>query len=814
MKRTQAGALASNSGDVDELLKRATILQSQGDYDRAWSSFAKAQAFDPDNQDAILGKFECEQQVGAKCVYATVDLKLTAAGEMKILEFGALQSGTQGLQNSGGQEITALLGDVVQAHGLPPIHLASDPGRIGSDNTAMKEFSARLPEHDSSFPFRSLAAHSLVYGANEKLNMEGNKSVLALGDAVLHFIFANKTYVHLLFEREGLLTFHPKTWHFNQRSVQTIADKVLQEAPAVEHFVLKDPVLDSGEGVVVVERTALKALLATLFSGDSSHPECNTEQVSAKLKNHIQLGYPFMIQEYVKGKVIESEGKHYDPTMRVLLLFARDNEEVRVIPFASYWKLPPQPIAVGDSLRSSRVSSYNEEHHAAAKVSLADQEKVFAELGQILPPFLDTAMKENLFDEQNTLGAHYQALDVSPIARLNYWWQAGGLLLNHGQYALAQCCAAKLANLQSNRVAICAAISVRALLNIAQGEYKHAITLLDTLIELQPMIGEYFLWRAKAKNLLGIDALDDDMISAERNGVSLREIQLTLYPSMLDNQCYKFDEHIVLLHACAQAATGELLMMRDLEEQSTFATVLQQQRQQILARMVQLGVTNINPELLTSFVGAAYGFCGIGEFLAKLMGHIVPRGYHHLSVVSIQDKDGQQKMQLVWLIVDVAATSCLGTLTHFDGIDDFFSQLPETVIIMDLFSGSCFRVSTCDKLCRQQLALCEVVVQSFHLGDLSTKKIVRYQKIAGAVLNIMSANQPELDAGVIVPLTTRVKKIDVLKLYTGLKNSRITFFVQQGETPVVAICSDDDSQQVIRTVQDQCLSRSKIVSSF
>ena len=739
MKRTQAGALASNPGDVDTLLKRATILQSQGQYDRAWSLFAKVCAFDPDNKSAILGKFKCEQHVGAKCVYASVDLKLSAADEVKILEFGGLHSGTQGLQNSTGQEITALLKDVFQENGLPPVHLASYPGRIGSENRAMTTLLAGLPEHGSAFPFRSLAAHSLVYGANGKLNMEGNKSVLAMGDAVLDFIFTHKTYVHLLFEREDLGTLHPRTWHFNHRSFQIMADKVLQEAPAVEHFLLKDPVLDGGEGVIVVERTALKALLAALFSGESTYPACGTEQVSTKFKEHIQLGYSFMIQEYVKGKVIESDGKDYDPTMRVLFLFIRDNEEVRVVPFAAYWKLPPQPIAVGDGLRSSRVSSYDEAHHAAAKVSLADQEKVFAKLRQVLPQWLNTGMKENLFDKQNILGTHYQALNASPIEWLNYRWQVGELLLNHGQYALAQHFSTELANLQSNLVAICAAISLGALIKIAQGQYECAINLLNELIKHQPMIGQYFLLRAKAKYLLGIDALDDDIKSAASNGVPLKEIQLTVYPSMLDNQCYAFDENVVLLHACAQAAAGELLMMCDLKEASTFATVLQQQRQQSLAGIAQLGVipvANINPELLTSFVGAAYGFGGIGEFLVKLMEHIVPRGYHHVNFVSIRTKDRQQDMQLAWLMVDVTEKSCLHALANVDGIDDFFSQLSETVIIVDLFSGSSLRASTCYDRYRGELASGEVVIQSHHFGDLSIEKIAVYQQMAEAVLNI------------------------------------------------------------------------------
>lgn len=382
----------------------ATCLSELGDNRAAVTLLRQLKANSPSNTAIHKKLFEHQSKYFAAVGYLIIDLKLTQAGQVKILEFGnGFQSGLMGLQAIMPQldASKSSISQYVSQH-TNYVEL-SVPGTRTIDESKFTELSQHTAAID--FDYTQLAAFYAVVGSCEYQHLPDD--IVKVNHPHLDYVCDNKIATHLAFEQNDAAKIRPKSVVISlSLSVNAMLQKINAKLPTHANFIiLKNPCLERGQGVIIVEKKKVRDYLEVLkIQDDTSRiKKFMRNGLFAELKQiNLFLGSEpteILVEEYISSKPIVHQQQLYDPTMRVVCLFMRDANQVICHPLHAYWKLPPKPITEKGNLRSKTISSYSEAHLLAKPVDTTDTARVFTTLTECMPPIFDSILTTDLASE-------------------------------------------------------------------------------------------------------------------------------------------------------------------------------------------------------------------------------------------------------------------------------------------------------------------------------------------------------------------------------------------------------------------------------
>ncbi len=497
----------------------ATLL-AQKKYSRAWPHFAK---LNNPSQELQMGYIKCQQNIGAKIIFANVDLKFTNDNSVKILEFGdGMASGFSGFDilSPDGKTISDLLASTLCEFIEPipmeedstfhPIFLNAQPGiRFSSEiiDTKLTQF---IQESKVILPKKELSPekirnHCAIYGGNDLIPTP--VTVLKLGDIRANFIFSNKILMHRCFMNAGLMDSRPITLIMPRQYHSELYAQIVTQLPNFNQFVLKVPDKERGEGVIIVDKKGLDQYLKILLC-----PKEHFSNASGDFANYVlkETGLPFrllqkellhinswrssdesefMIEAYVPSKPVKKEGNLYDGTMRVAFILVCEEGNFRFIPMGAYWKLPPNPMVQGGSLRESCVSSFSETHLLSALPQKADEKEVFRQLNVLLPLLFEDILQ---FDAEKYIKQFPANNDEEKNFKSVQWLKLSNHYIMRGELVMAHHYLKYAENLTPTSRSYYHQLGVYY---HANKEYDKALSAFDSAIEKDPRIPATFLRR-------------------------------------------------------------------------------------------------------------------------------------------------------------------------------------------------------------------------------------------------------------------------------------------------------------------------------
>ena len=497
-----------------------TTLLAQKKYSQAWLHFSKLNNL---SQELQMGYIKCQQNIGAKIIFANVDLKLTKDNAVKILEFGdGMASGFSGFDvlSPDGKTISDLLVSTLCEFIEPipmeedsmfhPIFLNAQPGiRFSSEiiDTKLTQFiqEPKVILSKKEFSPEKIKNYCAIYGGNDLIPTP--VTVLKLGDIRANFIFSNKILTHRCFMNAGLIDSRPTTLIRPRQYHADLCAQIVAELPNSKQFVLKVPDKERGEGVIIVDKKGLDQYLKILLC-----PKEHFSNASGDFANYLlkETGLPFrllqkelshinswrssdesefMIEAYVPSKPVKKEGNLYDGTMRVAFILICEEGNCRFIPMGAYWKLPPNPMVQGGSLRESCVSSFSETHLLSALPQKADEKEVFRQLNVLLPLLFEDILQ---FDAEEYIRQFPENNDEEKMRKSIQWLKLSNHYITRGELAIAHHyleCAEKLT--PSHR----SCYHQLGLYYHANKEYDKALSAFDSAIEKDPRIPTTFFRR-------------------------------------------------------------------------------------------------------------------------------------------------------------------------------------------------------------------------------------------------------------------------------------------------------------------------------
>lgn len=432
-------------------LNKGIILKKLGRFEPALEALTESLKLNPNYPKADYLRFFCEQQLAARIVFGIVDLKLTPAKQIKILEFGrGLQSAFVGLKIATGQDIRDVLKASLDRLSLPLI-LTSIPGAEVTDERELNKFIAKSETDLTEPALKALSDFHAVYGGATLKPVP--RSILCLDDAAADYIFENKRLSHQAFVDTSKTQVRPRTVVIPRSYSAALPKQIRAQLAGVKQFVIKAPDMECGQGVVVVKDADLELILKVLCakSIEEASKTYATHSLSAGLFNlntmesslrpllalHNSDDPNFVVEEYIAGKPVAHNDAQYDATMRVAFVFTRDQDEIKLEPIACYWKLPPQAMTQQGELRARTVSSYTEGRHDSQVVAEDDMAVVYQQLKEHLPVVLDRMTKQDLFAQ---IGAYPETTAQEKQFKIQAWLHWSNTLSVRAEYNLAEYC--------------------------------------------------------------------------------------------------------------------------------------------------------------------------------------------------------------------------------------------------------------------------------------------------------------------------------------------------------------------------------------
>lgn len=349
-------------------------------HEAAISAFQRALNIDPDYEKA---RYHYQVlQLPAHILFGIADLKFTADGQVKLLEFGrGLGSDLSGYDR--------LYPDkpMLEAHGLfldeldkiKPAFTVYNDGTNGEKNDGLLDLFSQQIHSSSEAPrasrklsdYKGIFFEETIMGKAQKVNPD----ILTLDNAVSWYMVSqNKYLMHELAKSNP--AYRPQCKIFPLRYEETLAEKIKSAIPG-NTYVLKVPDLTRGEGVIVVNKEDLENVLCNLLSETGNPSEGTKRWRSTKSKI-------FLVEEYCQSRKWVHEGKVWDPTMRVAFIITVDNGHATFKPLGCYWKLPKSPLN-GGTLRDRSISSLTAQGFGSVKVNQTDKSAVYRQLNRFLP---------------------------------------------------------------------------------------------------------------------------------------------------------------------------------------------------------------------------------------------------------------------------------------------------------------------------------------------------------------------------------------------------------------------------------------------
>lgn len=443
--------LLLNSTYKKALDNLADCYFQQRNYQQAYHYIELSLAIN-DNDSIILELREkILDKIGAKIFFGIVDLKLKADDTVKLLEIGCgMESGFRGYCFLNNQtSITKPLSAELAVFNKP-LFFGTEPGNpLMVDDGKLLAFLEKEPVFDiknKNFDPTNIDSYLAIYGSSKLCAVPAN--ILTMDEMThLNIACGDKIIFHKLFDNSiqryrPTTAFYPKKYHKNMVSQIT-------KTFTSEKIVLKNPDMQRGEGVYVVENKhiVLQTVLAYFIGNETDQAEAtlaystyykNKEGLSLeKITKKIQCivdksniwgnsNSPlFFIESYESSKTIIHNNAKYDGTMRVAFLLIRNQGKIEAKPFACYWKLPSNPMNKGE------INAYSVSHLADAgnnvqQVSREEQKTVYGVLKKVLPILFQNSIqqpfKNTINHYQTNKDEYYQKFGTYLLTRLgNYY---------------------------------------------------------------------------------------------------------------------------------------------------------------------------------------------------------------------------------------------------------------------------------------------------------------------------------------------------------------------------------------------------------
>lgn len=192
----------------------------------------------------------------------------------------------------------------------------------------------------------------------------------------------NKYKTNTLFLTSPLEQFRPKWNVYPKKYTPELADIIIRDLGS--SFVVIKPIDASlGHGVIMVEKAELDATLRLILRDRDALSKLKSIDLTHRYwlsdKNDI-----FLAEAYAPSKIITVDGKHFDPTMRVMFVLINQDGTAHACFLGGYWKLPSYAIDENVSLTKKHKSHVDNQKNSAVAVDHGDFVQVTRLLGKPL----------------------------------------------------------------------------------------------------------------------------------------------------------------------------------------------------------------------------------------------------------------------------------------------------------------------------------------------------------------------------------------------------------------------------------------------
>lgn len=207
-----------------------------------------------------------------------------------------------------------------------------------------------------------------------------------------NFVF-NKSKTDRLFRDEYSRDFRPRSIVCSKLYRTSLAKKISETLKA-NLFVIKPLNAQYGKGVIFVRKEDLDGVLREILLNIKSSHSCdmtNVHRCLTRIPLDEAISYwltdtnsRFIIEEYVASKLVDSEGKKYDATLRAIFTMHCENHKITVTPLGAYWKLPTHAIDEVGSLNEIHQSYQYDRENISEKVDESDFDIISEQLKDVM----------------------------------------------------------------------------------------------------------------------------------------------------------------------------------------------------------------------------------------------------------------------------------------------------------------------------------------------------------------------------------------------------------------------------------------------
>lgn len=477
---------------LDIYQKVADLYFEKGELNNAWHMYLSLYKANPDDVRSASRMHVCSQLIGVKVLAYSVDLKLTADNQVKVLEMGTLPMSEI---TEEGDCIDDLIRRELMARGIPYRQVNVNT-QVTDDIPGYHKVVNTISQVDKKFDIASLHDYEAVIRAFHHL-YHPDKRFLPLGDASVDFLTADKVVMHQLFSDVGLAEYRPLAFIFDRTDMDSYAMALhyFQQWDHVTHYVLKLPSLTNGDGVYVMEKQKLSVLLEYLLLRSEALKRGGGCMIQFSDENMVCLkkeprlfqeidemakeifskpdSCELLVEECVKGKDValnQQDSRCFDTTIRHVCLLIRHQGAWEFIPLMNYHKFPSSPRDAKGDLRARVVSSWN----TKIRFTSANETKIINDaLQSCMPKLVGAAVQRNFLAEV-PLNQH------DDIRRFNLAWLMSQCAHAVGQWAVHEESIKLIRRyLPDNMKEMVGVVEVQALM--LQGKFEESLQVLQKI---------------------------------------------------------------------------------------------------------------------------------------------------------------------------------------------------------------------------------------------------------------------------------------------------------------------------------------------
>jgi hypothetical protein len=200
-------------------------------------------------------------------------------------------------------------------------------------------------------------------------------------DAATKKFVSNKYETGRLFEDQNIASYKPQFTLVPKNYAPQLAYEIIQKISS-PLLVVKPINASLGRGIVIVEPEKLDAILRiVLKQKPTSTYQQDTQSLSYWTSDREKF---FIVEEFVASKIIYTDNKPYDPTMRVAFVLFNNEGSLQINFLDAYWKLPSQALNENGSITQLHKSHIESDKQCSTPVDAHDFEVVKEQLSLLL----------------------------------------------------------------------------------------------------------------------------------------------------------------------------------------------------------------------------------------------------------------------------------------------------------------------------------------------------------------------------------------------------------------------------------------------